>query len=79
MNNPINTRVRGTLYLISIVVGTCAVIVAPLSAALNWSDEWTQVALVAVGVITAVTATLARANLPSPDVPAEPPERALAE
>ena len=77
MTNPISARARGILYLVSLTIGVLAVVVGPLSDALAWSDEWTQVVVVLVGATTALTALLARSNLPSPDVPAEPPERAL--
>ena len=79
MTNPISARARGVLYLISLAIGILAVMVGPLSDALGWSPEWTQVVVVLVGAVTTLTALLARANLPSPDTPTEAPERALIE
>ena len=67
MPNPINANVRSKLYIASFCIGMLAVIVPAASTALHWSDEWTQFAIVLVGAITALTSTLARANLDQPD------------
>ncbi|GAA2178581.1 hypothetical protein GCM10009785_01730 [Brooklawnia cerclae] len=68
MTNPISTRVRGILYVISIIVGILATVVPPVVAALGVGDQWALVVTSGVGAITTITSTLARANLTEPGV-----------
>ena len=63
MSNPISPTVRGWLYVGSTVVGILAVITGPLLIALDVSSEWSAVVVSAVGAVTTLLGTLARANL----------------
>ena len=63
MSNPISPTVRGWLYVGSTVIGILAVIAGPLLIALDVSSEWSAVVVSAVGAVTTLLGTLARANL----------------
>lgn len=67
MENPISPRVRGHLYVASIVVGSLAVIVGPLIVALAIPNVWAAVITSAIGAVTSLIGLLARENLPAPE------------
>lgn len=63
MENPISEKTRGVLYIAGITVGILSVVAGPLMAALETPEEWVSVVVSAVGAVTTLLATLARANL----------------
>ena len=67
MPNPISETTRARLYVAGVIVGGLSVVVGPLILALNIPEAWAAVVISATGAVTALLATLARANLTSPD------------
>ena len=72
MSNPISATTRGWLYTISVLIGILSVIAGPLMIALGTPADWQAVVVSTVGAVTTGLATLARANLPAPELSAEP-------
>ena len=65
MNNPISEKTRGGLYVAGISVGILSTVAGPLMLALETPDVWVAVVLSAIGAVTTLLSTLARANLTS--------------
>lgn len=61
--NPIPKRTRDILYVLGIVVGILGVVAGPLMIALETPEAWVAVVVSAIGAVTSLLATLARANL----------------
>lgn len=63
MKNPISEKTRSILYILGISVGILAVVAGPLMIALETPEAWVAVVVSAIGAVTTLLSTLARANL----------------
>lgn len=62
MINPINSKVRGILYVISVVIGGLLVVIAPLLELLQ-ATALQPVLTAVAGAVLGIIGTLARSNL----------------